>query len=333
VERALPLALAEDATRPRRLEVYQAALERSLEGSSGGDLPRLRRDLGLSDEEVRLARGLAERAVPLREGLLLASRYRIRATLGKGATGRTFLARDERLQRDVAVKEYDEEPAAGDVSQALAEARAAGALSHPNVVTVHDVVDYGRRHYLVMELAQGGTVADLLRARREVEPERARGIARDVLAGLAAVHEVGIVHGDVKPSNVLLSSGGAKLADFGSARILRSVTLPGAPEAGVEPRFTPRYAAPEVLAGAAPSPRSDVYSAGVVALDLLDGAAPGAFPERLDALAQGGPHAGLAGLLRRMLDRDPAARPEAGACLEAFEVIAPRTRGRSAPGG
>jgi serine/threonine protein kinase len=148
---------------------------------------------------------------------------------------------------------------------ALAEARVAGRLQSPFVVTLHDVLQREGASLLVTEYVPGGTLADAISTRPIGEADALR-IAGDVLAGLEAVHERGIVHRDVKPSNVLLAADGtAKLADFGLARARRGVTAAYAePEAALRGGGTPAFMAPEQREGRIATTRTDLYAVGLL---------------------------------------------------------------------
>ncbi|MEM9192764.1 MAG: serine/threonine-protein kinase [Myxococcota bacterium] len=180
--------------------------------------------------------------------------YLIDARLGAGGTGRVYRAVDQRLGRSVALKLFPPDGAAAD--DALREASTLAAVPHPNIAAVYDVGTADDTAYIVLELVEGASLAQLL----EAGPlplaavwEACRAIAR----ALAHVHLRGIVHGDVKPANVIRSSDGAiTLIDFG---IARQDSSPPGPLAG-----TPGFLAPEVQAGAAPDARSDVYAFGVL---------------------------------------------------------------------
>ena len=192
--------------------------------------------------------------------------------LGHGGMGTVWRARDLRLDREVAVKIL--RPALASEPDAQKrferEARALALLSHPGIVAVHDVGQEGDQRYIVMELVSGSSLARLL----PVPVERACQIAVGLCEALAYAHSKGLVHRDVKPENVLIDAGGhAKLTDFGIARASAAGTDWTVTRAGLAVG-TPQYMAPESLAGAAPEPRMDVYSVGVVLSQMIVGLNP-----------------------------------------------------------
>src|SRR5215472_6788369 len=206
-------------------------------------------------------------------GQLLDGRYRVESHLAHGGMATVYLGTDTRLDRTVALKIMHAELANdGDfVRRFVAEARSIARLSHPNVVTVYDQGADGRTLYLAMEYVPGRTLRDLLSARGQLRPREALDLMESVLAGLAAAHEAGIAHRDVKPENVLLGDARTvKVADFGLARLLtgtshtKSGMLIG----------TAAYLAPEQVSRGAADLRTDVYAAGVMLFELLTGKQP-----------------------------------------------------------
>jgi tRNA A-37 threonylcarbamoyl transferase component Bud32 len=197
---------------------------------------------------------------------LEALRYRLRRELGRGATAAVYLATDEQLGMEVALKVLHPQLAGATRADArrrfFAEGRLAAALRHPGVVAIYDVDE--RARVLVMEYVAGGT----LRARLVGPPVRAGELAAtaaSLLDTLAYVHARGIAHGDLKPSNLLLRAPGSiVLADFGAAALHDDAPPDG-------PAGTPRYLAPERLRGAPPSAASDLYAAGAILWELAAG--------------------------------------------------------------
>jgi len=212
-------------------------------------------------------------------GDLLAGRYRIVAPLGSGGMATVHRARDERLERDVAVKILLPNHA-GDPATAARferEARSLAAASHPSVVAVFDVDagDHaaGREPFFVMELCPGGSLATRMSGDRKLSPDELVPVLVSIADGLADLHRRGVVHRDVKPQNILFAPDRAKLADFGLALAdehegLSELTAPGTAVG------TLSYLAPEVLAGQRASAAADVYALGVVAFVGLTGELP-----------------------------------------------------------
>ncbi|MFC4072891.1 serine/threonine-protein kinase [Actinoplanes subglobosus] len=212
------------------------------------------------------------------EGLVLGGRYRLVAPIGAGGMAVVWQAHDQVLGRAVAVKLLAAAQA-GDArsrERIRREARAAAALSHPNIAQVHDYAESRRGGrvvpYVVMELVPGGTLAARLRA-GALAPGFAMRTGAEIAAALAAAHAVGLVHRDIKPGNVMLAPTGAKVVDFGIAAAVAPDGA-GAPDDPDELLGTPAYLAPERLVGDAVVPASDVYALGVVLYRMLSGRNP-----------------------------------------------------------
>jgi serine/threonine protein kinase len=203
----------------------------------------------------------------------IGDRYELERRIARGGMGEVWAARDTRLARPVAIKFLR-----GDVAQPAArkrfqaEARAAGGLTHPNVVSVYDSGTHDDAPYLVMELLPGRTLSDEIRD-GPLRDERVRDVALEILGALETAHRAGVVHRDVKPGNVLLTQEGrAKVADFGIAKAA-DVTATGSGEiVGSVP-----YMAPERFDGQT-SERSDLYAVGAVLYEACTGRVP--YPER-----------------------------------------------------
>ncbi len=157
----------------------------------------------------------------------IAGRYRILREVGRGGMGSVWLCRDERLGRQVAVKQVGHVTGeAPDLARAMREARSSAPLNHPHVVAIYDAIDEGDHIWLVMEYVDGRTLAQIIAEDGPVLPERAADIGAQVADGLAAAHARGTVHRDVKPSNILIGPDGrAKISDFGISRTAGEETL------------------------------------------------------------------------------------------------------------
>ncbi|HEU0237078.1 MAG TPA: serine/threonine-protein kinase [Candidatus Limnocylindrales bacterium] len=211
-------------------------------------------------------------------GDLLAGRYRIVGPLGAGGMASVWRAHDERLDRDVAVKVLLPNLAADPALAARfdREARSLAAAGHPAIVSIFDVEPgdpaTGREPFYVMELCDGGSLADRL-ADGPLPPDDAVHVLAAVAEGLAALHDRGIVHRDVKPGNILTCGGRTKLADFGLARPEQATDASALTMAGTV-AGTLAYLAPELVRGGQASTASDAYALGVVAFQALTGQLP-----------------------------------------------------------
>ena len=204
----------------------------------------------------------------------LQERYTRKGPLGGGGMAEVYLAHDDLLDRDVAMKVLRKQYA-GDpqfVERFEREAKNAASLSHPNIVAVHD---RGRTedgsYYIVMECVPGGTLKERIQREGALPPLEAAALARQVARALEAAHRRGVVHRDIKPQNVLLAEGGeAKVADFGIARAASSSTMTKTSSV----MGTAHYLSPEQALGEPASPKSDLYSLGVVLYEMLTGELP-----------------------------------------------------------
>jgi serine/threonine protein kinase len=263
---------------------------------------------------ARLFAGSSTPRFPLRgghqeAGALLAGRYRLAEVIGRGATARVWRARDEVLDRDVAIKQFHQRR-----SEGPSEARTAARIRHPNVVTVNDVLPSGD---LVMEYHDGPTLATLLRDGRSLPPPIVAALGQQLLAALQAVHAAGVVHCDVKPANLMVGDDGwLMLIDFGIAEIEGGAPAHPARRSGYVVG-SPAYMAPELIRGKAPRPASDLWSLGATLYAAVEGRLP--FPQddtvaNLAAVLHDPPaparQAGrLQPLLARLLVKDPSKRP------------------------
>ncbi|BCY07602.1 serine/threonine-protein kinase [Actinoplanes sp. L3-i22] len=248
---------------------------------------------------------------------LLAGRYRLGDELGRGGMGRVWLADDETLEREVAVKQIDlpEELAQGDaaVRRSMREARAAARLSHPNVVQVYDVLSLDDHTWIVMEYVPSRSLRQVITEDGPLDAYRVARIGLDLLAALQAAHRAGVQHRDVKPANVLLADDGrVLLTDFGIAALdddsltSRSDVLVG----------SPLYMAPERARFGTSGPAADMWGLGATLYAAVEGHSPfqrSSTMATLAALATEEPdpprHAGaLTALLDGLLRKDPAER-------------------------
>ncbi|RBY96578.1 serine/threonine protein kinase [Blastococcus sp. TF02-8] len=261
---------------------------------------------------------------------LLADRYRLTSLIAGGGMGQVWRAQDTLLDRPVAVKVLREQFAedAGFRERFRAEARHAALLTHPHIAAVFD---YGElpatatgpaSAYLVMELVEGESLADLLAREGRLDPARTVDVVRQAADGLAAAHAAGIVHRDVKPANILVTPRGVvKLTDFGIARSASSVAV----TATGQVIGTAHYFSPEQAAGGPATPASDVYALGAVAYECLAGrrAFEAENPVQIavmhirdePAALPAGIPAEVRALVGRAMAKDPAARYPDGAAL------------------
>ena len=251
---------------------------------------------------------------------LLAGRYRLGAVIGRGGMGTVWRARDELLNRDVAVKEIvwppQMDPAEREVARgrAVREAQLAARLHHPNVVTVYDIVEEDDRPCIVMELVPFRSLREVIAEEGPVSPAQAARIGLSVLAALRAVHEAGVVHRDVKPANILLGpEGRIVLADFGIAKAADS---PALTSSGVLVG-SPSYLAPERARGGIAGPAADLWALGASLFAAVEGRPPferdGVLASLTAVVADEldpAPHAGpLRPVIEGLLDKNPARRP------------------------
>ncbi|MFI9648479.1 serine/threonine-protein kinase [Streptomyces sp. NPDC052040] len=256
------------------------------------------------------------------QGLLLAGRYRLVDSIGSGGMGRVWRAHDEVLHRAVAIKELtaalyvteSDRPVL--LARTHAEARAAARINHSAVVTVHDVLEHDNRPWIVMELVEGGSLADAVKERGRVEAAEAARIGLWVLRALRAAHSAGVLHRDVKPGNVLLASDGrVLLTDFGIAQVEGDTTITRTGEivGSVD------YLAPERVRGHDPGPSSDLWALGATLYTAVEGRSPFRRTSPLTTMqavvdeqpAQPANADALEPVIAALLRKDPAERPDA----------------------
>ncbi|MFJ7490692.1 protein kinase [Streptomyces sp. NPDC097727] len=269
-------------------------------------------------------------------GLVLAGRYRLGEVLGRGGMGKVWRAHDEVLHRTVAVKELTAGLYVAEADRIVLhartqkEARAAARITHPGVVTVHDVIEYDDRPWIVMQYVDGPSLADAAKESGEIEPREAARIGLHVLGALRAAHGAGVLHRDVKPGNVLLASDGrVLLTDFGIAAIEgdSTITRTGELVGSID------YLAPERVRGGDPGPASDLWSLGATLYTAVEGRSPfrrtspistmqAVVTEEPPPPGRAGP---LASVITALLRKDPEDRPSAA---EAERMLLDAMEGR-----
>ncbi|MEW2133383.1 serine/threonine-protein kinase [Streptomyces sp. NPDC005435] len=271
------------------------------------------------------------------QGLLVAGRYRLADSIGSGGMGRVWRAHDEVLHRKVAVKELTAALYVSDSEQSVllartrAEARAAARINHSAVVTVHDVLEHDGRPWIVMELVEGQSLADVVKERGRIEPREAARIGLWVLRALRAAHAAGVLHRDIKPGNVLLGRDRrVLLTDFGIAQIEgdATITRTGEVVGSVD------YLAPERVRGHDPGPASDLWALGATLYTAVEGRSPfrrtsplttmqAVVEEREERPEHAGP---LGPVISALLQKEPAMRPGAE---DAERMLADVAEGRA----
>ncbi len=279
-------------------------------------------------------------------GRVVAGRYYLQDPIGRGAMGTVWRARDTLLARDVAVKEVllreasTPEDTRVRYERTLREARTAARLNHPAVVTIFDVVEADGRPWIVMEFVQARSLEQILAHDGPLPPHQAADVGVRLLGALATAHAAGILHRDVKPSNVLLGPDGrAVLTDFG---IATRAGDPGLTLTGMV-MGTPGFTAPERIRGEPATPASDLWSLGATLFAAVDGHGPfdhhGSSLAVLSVIANfDAPRPRSAGALAPAIDallrRDPSARPDASAAGRLLaSAVAPPGSSRSPGGG
>jgi len=206
-------------------------------------------------------------------GAVLDGRYRVDAMIATGGMSAVYRGLDLRLDRPVALKIMDSRYAGDNqfLTRFQREARAVARLKDPGLVAVYDQGIDGQQAFLVMELIEGGTLRELLRERGPMPPHAVAAVLRPLLGGLAVAHSAGLVHRDIKPENVLISDDGdVKIADFGLVRAVAEAKITSTSVI----LGTAAYLSPEQVSTGDAGPRSDVYSVGILAYELLTGVTP-----------------------------------------------------------
>jgi len=207
----------------------------------------------------------------LKEGMVISERYEIISKVGSGGMADVYKAKDHKLNRLVAIKvlkiEFCEDKTF--IGKFRKEAQAAAGLSHPNIVNVFDVGEENSTYYIVMELVEGITLKDYITKKGKLSVKEASSIAIQVSLGLEAAHNANIVHRDVKPQNIIISTDGkVKLSDFGIARMASSNTINSSVMVSVH------YSSPEQVRGGYSDKKSDIYSLGITMYEMVTGKVP-----------------------------------------------------------
>jgi eukaryotic-like serine/threonine-protein kinase len=276
-------------------------------------------------------------------GRVIAGRYRLEAPIGRGAMGVVWRARDQLLDRDVAVKEVQiaetltDEEKANAYQRTLREAKTAARLNHPGVVTVYDVAEDSGRPWIVMQLVAAQSLDQVLAVSGPLSPRRTAEMGRQLLSVLSVAHAAGVMHRDVKPSNVLLGADDrAVLTDFGIA------TFAG------DPRLTqtgmvmgsPGFTAPERIRGEDATPASDLWSLGATLFAAVEGHGPfeargGAITTMSAIINEDAPQAtdagALAPVIAALLRRAPSDRPDAVTAARMITDVLPQLPARTGP--
>lgn len=258
------------------------------------------------------------------EGVILGGRYRLVRQIAVGGMGEVWVAHDDALARDIAVKVLREEFAGdpGFLERFRTEARNSASLSHPNIAQLYDYGEQDGSGFLVMELVVGEPMSDLLDREPVLPPRRMLPILAQTARALHAAHLAGVVHRDVKPGNILLGRAGrVKITDFGVSLAVNQVPM----TATGMVMGTAQYLSPEQAVGRAATGASDIYSLGIIAYECLVGHRPFTGPTAVDIAVA---HVNtpvpplppsvdkpLADLVMRMLAKEPADRPRSAASL------------------
>src|SRR5579864_8030998 len=274
-------------------------------------------------------------------GRVIAGRYRLLAPIGRGAMGVVWRARDQLLDRDVAIKEVlisamlSPQERANAYQRTLREAKTAARLNHPGVVTVYDVAEDEGRPWIIMQLVQAQSLDQVLSTSGPLSPRRTAGMGRQLLAALSSAHAAGVLHRDVKPSNVLLGRDDrAVLTDFGIATFAGDTRLTQTGMVMGSPGFT----APERIRGEDATPASDLWSLGATLYASVEGHGPferrgGAITTMSAIINEEAPAVGAAAALgpviAALLRREPQDRPSASAAARMITDVLPQLTERT----
>ncbi len=275
------------------------------------------------------------------QDLVLGGRYRLTRQIAVGGMGEVWVARDEALERDIAVKVLREEFAGdqGFLERFRTEARNAGSLSHPGIAALYDYGEQDGSAFLVMELILGEPMSDLLEREPVLPPRRLLPILSQTARGLHAAHLAGVVHRDVKPGNIVLTPAGrVKITDFGVSLSSNQVPMT---DTGMV-MGTAQYLSPEQAVGGPATAASDLYALGIIAYEASVGHRPFTGPTAVDiAVAHvntavpplpSSVEPQLAALIMRLLAKDPATRPSsADELARMFDALEPRTPSDGGP--
>jgi serine/threonine protein kinase len=308
----------------------------------------------LAPQLAAFASALTLPAGVLSPGAVIADRYEIQDVLGVGGTGIVYRALDRTLDEIIAIKMLRPELLADDPrarEELKQELRLTRRVSHRNIVRTHDFGVSRGMPYLTMEYVEGTSLAAVLARRGALPSDIVQPLAKQLMRALDAAHDQGIMHGDVKPANLLLASDGLlKVTDFGVASLVRrpasrSTQIAAPEESAGPPRLagavvgTPEYMAPELLLGGQPDVSSDLYAAGMVLHECLTGATPfqgdtprGFLAQKLDTpketpipTAPAGdagprptPRRTLSAIVAAMIAPEPADRPDSAAAVSAL---------------